>query len=228
METEMPEQISLKDAEQRAFATYYRDGMWDILVGYIVLVFALEPFLREPLGGSWNAADFFTLGESWSAAVFFPIGILLWLLLMVTRKYIVAPRAGRVTMSRARRKRMSWTFFTLFVVHFGAQIAGYDLLELAEDPDWATAVQFGILAFALFAIPAFLLKFRRLLVYGIMVAVSPLASELLYRQWDVVHHGYPVAFGTTGTIIIVTGVILFVRVLRSSPDLKIGAGPKDA
>ena len=212
----MAQGISLKEAEQRAFATYYRDGMWDILVGYIVSVFAIAPFLRGPLG------------DDWGTAIFFPIGILLWLILLLTRKYVVAPRAGIVILSRARRNRMSWTFFTLFVVHLGARLLGFDLLELSEDPDWSAAVEFGILALAMFAVPALFLKFRRLYVYGVLVAGSPFIGELLYWQWGAAHHGYPIVFGTTAGIIILTGVILFVRLLRNSPALATKAASENA
>ena len=208
----MVQAINLKEAEQRAFEMFYRDGMWDILVGYIVSVFAIAPLLRSPLGDFWNAA------------IFFPLGIMLWLVLLAVRNDVVAPRSGTVILSRARRKRMSWTFFTIFIVHLGAQILGYDLLELSEDPGWSTALQFGILTLVLFSVPALLLKFRRLYVYGVLVAGSPLIGELLYEQWGTAHHGYPIVFGTTAAIIIGTGVVLFLRLLRNNPSLTAGTG----
>ena len=211
----MSQEMSLKEAEQRAFAAYHQDGLWDILVGYIVAVFAIAPFLRAPLG------------ETWSTAVFFPFGILVWLIFLAVKRYVVVPRIGVVTFSRARRKKMSWIFFAVFAVHFGARFLGFDFLELLESPSWATTARFGILALALFGITAFFLKFRRLYIYGVMVAGSPLISELLYRQWGAVHHGYPIVFGTTATIMILTGVVLFVRLLRGSPALTSTARSED-
>jgi hypothetical protein len=215
METIMLHTLSLKQAEQKAFAAHYRDGMWDILVGYIVMVFAIAPFLRAPMG------------DTWSVAIFFPIGIAVWIALLLIRKYVVLPRAGGVVLSQARRRRMSWVFFGLFVVHFGARLLGYDLLELAEDPGWATSARFGILVLALFSIPAFFLKFRRLYIYGFLAAASPLLGEVLYRQWGAAHHGHPIVFGATAAIIILTGVVLFVRVLRGGSVLTSEAMSED-
>ncbi len=212
----MSQRINLKEAEQRAFVANYQDGLWDILVGYIVAVFALEPFLRAPLG------------DTWSAAIFFPFGILLWLILLVVRKYVVVPRIGIVTFSSARRRRVGWTFFAIFAVNFGARFVGFDLLELAESPSWSTAFKFGLLTLVMFGIPAYFLKFRRLYVYGILAAGSPLISELLYRQWGAIHHGYPIVFGVTATVMIITGVVLFVRLLRDRPVLTGGLIAGDA
>ncbi len=212
----MSQEISLEEAEQKAFATYYQDGLWDILVGYIVAVFAIAPFLRAPLG------------ETWSTAVFFPFGILVWVFFLAVRKYVVVPRVGMVTFSRARRQRVYWVFFSVFAVNFGALLLGFNLLDLLELPGWATTAKFGILALALFGIPAFFLKFRRLYIYGVLVAGSPLISELVYRQWGAVHHGYPIVFGTTATIMILTGVVLFVRLMRGSPAMTAAARSEDA
>jgi hypothetical protein len=203
----MSGRINLKEAEQKAFVANYQDGLWDILVGYIVSVFAIQPFLREPMG------------ENWSTAVFFPIGILIWLIFLWVRKYVVVPRIGLVTFSRARRKRVSWTFFSVFTVNFVARFLGFDLLELLENPGWEETLRFGVLPLALFFIPAYFLKFRRLYVYGILVAGSPVISELMFRQWGTAHHGFPIVFGITAAIIIAIGVVLFTRLMRGNPPM---------
>ena len=197
MEAVMSHGMSLKEAERRAFTAYYQDGLWDILVGYIVAMFAIAPFLRAPLG------------ETWSTVVFFPFGILIWLIFLAVRRYVVVPRVGIVTFTRARRQRVYWVFFSVFAVNFGARFLGFDLLELLESPGWAATTRFGIQALALFGIPAFFLRFRRLYVYGVLVAGSPVIGELLYRHWSAPHHGFPIVFGTTATIMVLAGLVLF-------------------
>lgn len=63
-EVAVSQRINLKEAEQRAFVANYQDGLWDILVGYIVATFAVVPFLRDPMGDTWSAAIFFPTGMS--------------------------------------------------------------------------------------------------------------------------------------------------------------------
>ena len=104
------------------------------------------------------------------------------MILLALRKYVVVSRIGIVTFSSARRRRVSWTCFAVIVVNFASRFVGFDFLELAENPDWSSAVKFGTLTLILFGIPAFFLEFRRLYVYGILAAGSPLLSELLYQQ----------------------------------------------
>lgn len=115
----------------------------------------------------------------------------------------------------------------IFVLQFVARIAGFDLLDLTEDPSWETAYKFGIMIIALFSIPALLLKFRRLYIYGILIAGSPLVGELMYEQFETVHHGYPIVFGITATILILTGLILFMQVMRGVPDSANEASSQD-
>jgi hypothetical protein len=50
-----------------------------------------------------------------------------------------------------------------------------------------------------------------------MFALSFLVGELLYTHLGVFHHGYPMSFGFTATVIIVTGLAVFGRFLLKHP-----------
>lgn len=60
-------------------------------------------------------------------------------------------------------------------------------------------------------------RFTRLYIYGTLIALAPLAGELLYQYLKVPHHGIPVTFCLAGVVITLTGVILFIRFLRDYP-----------
>ncbi|MFC1935998.1 hypothetical protein ACFLX9_04540, partial [Chloroflexota bacterium] len=54
----MSQRISLKEAERRAFTKAFQDGLWDILIGCIVLLWAIAPFLSTRMGDFWSSAVF--------------------------------------------------------------------------------------------------------------------------------------------------------------------------
>ena len=63
----MSRQLSLKEAERKAFRTKYDDGLWDILLGCFFSMFAIAPFLSASLGDFWSSAVFvpFCRSEGW-------------------------------------------------------------------------------------------------------------------------------------------------------------------
>lgn len=54
----MSQQISLKEAERKAFRSKYNDGLWDILLGCFFLMFAVAPYLSPTLGDFWSSVAF--------------------------------------------------------------------------------------------------------------------------------------------------------------------------
>jgi hypothetical protein len=75
----MANEISLKEAERKVFASTVQDGLWDILVGCVMLEFAIGPLLSQ------------SLGDFWSSAVFLPFWGLVYLAILYLRKYIISP-----------------------------------------------------------------------------------------------------------------------------------------
>jgi hypothetical protein len=88
--TVMSEAISLKQIEKKAFKSTHGDGLWDILLGCFVLMFAVAPLLSA------------RLGDFWSSAVFLPFWGGVYLVIRFLRKNVVAPRVGTAKFGRAR------------------------------------------------------------------------------------------------------------------------------
>ena len=200
----MSQRISLKEAERKAFRFAFQDGLWDIFIGCVILLFAIAPLLSS------------TLGDLWSSVVFLPFWALVFLAIWLIKKHVVAPRVGSVKFGSSRRTRL--TRFT--VVMLGLNVVAFILGILASrsiGPDWIARQAFWFFILAGFSIAAYFLNFTRLYVYGLLVALSPLAGEWLYVNAKASHHGFPITFGITAGVIILIGLVQFARLLRDHP-----------
>ena len=211
----MSQKISLKEAERKAFTSAYQDGLWDIFIGCIVLQFAIAPFLSR------------SLGDFWSSAVFVPIWAIAFLAIWLIRKFVVAPRAGRVKFGSWRITRLVQFNLVIFAVLLVGFILGIlSARNIAALPGWVITARFSLIILIGFSVAAYFLHFTRLYIYGILFALSPLAGEWLYVNYKVPHHGYPITFGITAGTIILVGLVKFIQFLREHP-LPAGETPSE-
>lgn len=201
----MSQPKSLQEAEREVFRTTYQDGLWDVLLGCFVLLFALAPLLSV------------SLGDFWSSVLFLPFWGLVTLAIWLIRKHVVAPRVGVVKFGPARKRKLRRFNLVMVVANVIALVAGIVVALRSPVPGQAVAIALGLILLVGFSIAAYLLDFRRLYVYGLLVGLSPLVGEWLYTQHDVAHHGFPLTFGISAGIMILTGLAIFVRLLRDNP-----------
>jgi len=202
----MPQTISLKKVEAKAFKASIHDGLWDVLIGCFVLQFAVAPLLSS------------SLGDFWSSAVFVPFLLLVYIAVRAVRKRVVAPRAGVVKYGAARRTMLIKLNALAFVVLLVAFLLGIlSALYFDVVPSWIPSAVFGAIILVLLGTAAHFLDFPHLYIYGALAALSPLAGEWLWRNMSVPHHGFPVTFGATAAIIITVGLVKFARHLRDNP-----------
>ncbi len=202
----MSENISLKDAERRVFMAATQDGLWDIFIGSVLMIFAIAPFLSAGLG------DF------WSSAVFLPFWGLVALAITLVRKRVLAPRIGTVEFGPRRKTRLKRFSLVLLLLNLFAFLLGViAAANFVDNAGLLFAGTFGLIVLVGFSAAAYLLEIRRLFAYGLLVALSPLVGEWLYISWGVPHHGFPLTFGVTSGLIILVGLFLFVRLLRANP-----------
>jgi hypothetical protein len=198
--------ISLKEAERKVFRTATEDGLWDILIGCVALMFAIAPFLSH------------RLGDFWSSAIFLPFWGLVYLVILLIRKYVVRPRLGTVTFGQTRRRRLSWWGRVALVANTAMLILGV-LVSLYNGilPQWLPTLIFAFIMLSFFSLAAFILDFPRLYFYGVLTALAPLVGEWLYRRLGALHHGFPITFGFVTAVMIISGLVAFVRLLRNNP-----------
>jgi hypothetical protein len=202
----MSQQISLKEAERKAFRATYNHGLWDIFLGCFFLMFVIGPYLSP------------SLGDFWSSVVFLPFWGLVFLVIRVIRKHVVTPRVGVVKFGLARKAKLAKFTVVMLVVNVIAFILGLvAAMSFGKVPGQIHTIIFGMILLIGFSIAAYFLDFSRLYIYGLMVGLSPLAGEWLWAHGYATHHGFPITFGTAAGIMILVGLTVFVRLLHDNP-----------
>jgi hypothetical protein len=196
---------SLQEAERQVFRTVYQDGLWDLFLGCFMLLFALAPLLSV------------RLGDFWSSAVFLPFWGLVALGIWLVRKHVIAPRVGVVKFGQARKRKLLRFNLVMLAVNVVALVLGVIVALRSTVPGAPVPIVFGLILLAGFSFAAYFLDFRRLYVYGLLVGLAPLVGEWLYTNHNVSHHGLPITFGITSGIMILTGLVIFARLLRDNP-----------
>jgi len=201
----MSQQLSLKEAERKVFLSTINDGLWDIFLGLFFLEFVIPPYLSE------------TMGDFWSVAVFLPFWTLAYLAIRLVRKKVVEPRIGMVKFGPARvskLKRFSWLMLVFNIVVFGLGI--WAAINASQTSGQIIPYMFSLIMLSGFSLAAFLLEFNRLYVYGLLLALSPVIGEWLWNNANATHHGWPITFGAVSGIMILVGLTIFFRLLRST------------
>ena len=208
--------LSLKDAERKVFRTTFLDGLWDIFIGCFFLQFAFAPLLSS------------SLGDFWSSAVFLPFWAFLFILIWVIKKSVVVPRLGLVKFGAARRAQLSKFTLIMLGINIVALIIGF-FFAMRSDVSMGLfySATVGFMVLLLSSIAAQFLECVRFFMYGCLFFLSLMIGEWLFIQYKIPHHGFPVTFGISSFIIILTGIILFLRMLRNYPLPEIEDGLKD-
>jgi hypothetical protein len=205
-EDDMSGPISLREAERKIFKTAVDDGLWDVAIGCFLLQFALGPLLSPRLGDFWGSVVFLPF---WAAVV---VGI--WL----ARKYLLRPRVGVVNLGPWRKTRLfKFNLWALLLLLAAFSMGVIAMLAFPLLPGWVILAMFGLVFITVFSVAAYYLDIKRWYLYGVLVGFSPLAGEGLFLTLKVPNHGLPITFGISAGIIILTGLVIFIRLLQSYP-----------
>jgi hypothetical protein len=200
------QKLSLKEAERKAFTIAFDDGLWDIFLGCFFLEFAIAPLLSV------------RMGDFWSSVIFLPFWGLVYLSIWLIRKYIVKPRIGMVKYGPARTAKLKKFTMVILLVNIVVFILGLiAVFSFGVVSGQIYPVILGLTLLVGFSLAAYFLDFPRLYIYGLLLAISPLVGEWLFFHGYASHHGFPIAFGVTCSIMILTGLIVFIRFLRNNP-----------
>lgn len=202
----MSQQVSLKEAERKVFRATYNDGLWDIFLGCFFFSYGIALYL-SPL-----------LGDFWSSVVLLPLWALIYLVLWLIRKYVVIPRIGVVKFGQVRKNKLAKFTIVMLTVNILAFILGMlAAVSFGSVSGQVISIIFGMILLTGFSLAAYFLDFSRLYIYGLLLGLSPLIGEWLWTHGYATHHGLPITFGITASIMILVGLVLFIRLLRDNP-----------
>lgn len=189
--------ISLKDTERKAYtSSSFRHGLWDLLIAYVALEFALLPYVN---------------------LLVYPVWIVILLLIFWLQARVVRPRLGVVrygAMRTRRIQRSAWVMVGAGLLFFAV------FLYLSHQPGldaYGSAIRLGLCFLVPLCLAAWLLEFTRLYAYGAMLGLAPSVGEWLFQNAGVPHHGIVVTFGVSAAVIFMIAIVLFIQVLRLPP-----------
>jgi hypothetical protein len=208
----MSTQLDLKQIERRAFRSTYQDGLWDVYFGLIVISMAM--FMFRPVGGYSPVNMILALSGFGLSYMIFWLG----------KKFITLPRMGQVKFGEARKKRK----LTLMVI-LGAVVliqVGFVLFQVFAwlTPNVRESLN-GILLDrrlmdlvvaaigALFIGPSMMLiAYFKDFPRGYYIAVMMMLAVFL-----MIYLNRPIYPIVIGGLIILPGLVLFVRFLQKYP-----------
>ncbi len=208
----MSAQLSLKEIERKAFRSTYQDGLWDIYYGLIVVCMSIFVY-RPPQGYSPMNIILSTLMISLSYSLF-------W----AGKRYITLPRMGQVRFG-AVRKQKARTLAIVLGVFVLIQVGLVGLTTLGWlNPEAGAALNTylnernsGLLVVAVIGslmvgpsiiVIAYFSDFPR--GYYIAIMMSLAVFVMIYLN-------QPLYAIVIGGLIILPGLVLFVRFLKTYP-----------
>jgi hypothetical protein len=205
--------LNLKSLEKKAFQATDQDGLRDIHMGGIVMSMAVLAYSEASDAFPLLRFSIFLLGLGASFLIF-------W----AGKKYITTPRLGQVKFGPYRERRKRTLVLVLSGIVFVQAVILIGTIILWKNPEWVTRLGFGqtnpdlerlIVAVigAMFVGPSIALisyfnDFPRGYYIAFIVSMG---------VFSLVWFGKPSYLIVAGLLVVVPGIILFVRFLRTHP-----------
>ena len=218
----MSQSIDLKELERKAFRSTFQDGLWDIFLGLLLLNMGMGTMLGGLLGET--EMSLMSLLGSMVPLIAFAAVVLLgfW----AGKKFITTPRIGLVKFGPQRKAKMKNLRAVLFVsVLLGVimLILGWAAATGNTLPWWVTEIPLPLYVWPVqtiivFGLGAYFLDVTRFYAYGVLYWLPFPVGMLLVKNTDLTVLGsVAITYGVPVGVMVLIGVILFVRFLRDYP-----------
>ena len=202
--------LNLKEAERKAFRSTFQDGLWDIYLGLLLLNWGIGLLLANK-----------DVSELRTMVIMLALACLTLLAFWAGKKFITTPRIGLVRFGPARQGRVKKVRVLLsFSVLVGVILLVIGLAVGRHPPEWVSwgwivpAGVFGVNAVVVFSLGAYFLDYYRAYGYGWLYALAFPANIVLAERAGIT---FPVAYFLSAGIMVLIGVVLFLRFLRDYP-----------
>jgi len=209
----MSQLFTSKTAERKIFRlAIFQDGIWDMQIGGMIMLFSFYPVTRRLLGPGWNLVLIFGL-----LAVLLIIGAAL-------KRTVSNPRMGLVKFGKQQKSKlrmMRLIIFAIFLITSALAIAL--ILQVYRGPNWGANtpewlhllgmdIVFGLFAVAIFSMLSGVFRMWRPFIYGLLLGSSIVATAAL-TVYSGPEFNYP--FAIAGGIIMAIGLALLLRFVRT-------------
>lgn len=210
-------EVNLKEAERKAFQlSTSQDGLHDVFIGAYIILLSSTPWLDE------NG-----LRTPWNVALALGLGLLILLGVILIKKFVVAPRIGQVRYGVERKGRMKRlgigmaVIFSLTVALFGMTVSAIYFREpiIKETVEWSFPLDIvhtaaGVFIFAIFSVIGYMNDYPRMYFYGFLFGLGYVVSTTLQ---DITGNPFYWPWALAGLVTVITGLLLFIRFLRTYP-----------
>ena len=194
----MTQNINLKDIEKKVYMSYHQDGILDISLGLLIMLFGIAMYTQ--LIAFVGLIPILVMGVGYLA-----------------KKYITIPRMGYVNFSNAckekeRRKMSFW--LVLGIVFFGVVLIGLAKINILSGLDSVLQV-YPLLALAvifssLIIAAALMAGIDHLYAYAVLVLIVLVLCQSIYAS-------EPPRVIFVGALILLCGLLIFIRFMHRHP-----------
>jgi len=203
-----------KKAERRIFQlAIFQDGIWDMQIGGMIMLFSFYPVTRRLLGVGWNLVLIFGL-----LAILLVIGATL-------KRTVSSPRMGLVRFGKRQKSKLLSMRLVIFGIFLISSALAIVLIMQIFRPNWGPNtpewlrllgidIVFGLFAVAIFSVLSGVFRLWRPLIYGLLLGSSIVATAAL-TVYGGPEFNYP--FALAGGIILAIGFGLLLRFVHTYP-----------
>lgn len=211
------EELNIKMLEKKAFRSFFRDGIYDLFMGLILLSFGLPLVLNE-----FGLINYETVRMPLLIPLILNIGALLFVIL--GKKFITTPRLGIVHFGKTRKRKLMHVKL-LLAISVLVGLAVFILSSFKVFPVGGKTgipvpfVIFAIQCLLIFSLVAYFMDYTRLYLYAFLFAISLPLTFWLKRNTT---FPYPslMVFTLTTVPILVIGCVVFIQFLTQFPKRK--------
>ncbi|MDD1777003.1 MAG: hypothetical protein LUQ65_02465 [Candidatus Helarchaeota archaeon] len=201
----------LKAIEKKHTSSFFLDGLFEITMGFIWIVFAFAMAFYDIIPTPINS--FVGIFGTLIGAVFFLIG----------KRVIYVPRMGMAKYGKKGKARTKWFLIItiiavvvlLITVVFTVIFPNPVFFGLLGSLGFGTALLFGIIPFAILSAFGFFLNVNRLYLYGAILGCGLFFSEI-FNILGISIIGN-VILGICGCFLLVAGVIFLILFIKNYP-----------